>query len=150
MKLLIGAAILSASLNTVAAGNPAAIIKGEFEGNGKVSYFTYDAANIAGGADYFSSSTGKVRHYDIAIQGVCDSVELYASDGKKNEVVLDGSCSGQGAQVDQYVYRWDSQRSEWCLKEEIVGEKADQPSGVAEHLTHNSFSGCTLFGAQPD
>ena len=149
MKLLIGAAILCASLNAVAASSPATI-KGEFEGNGKISYFTYDAANIGAGADYFSSSTGKTRHYDIAIQGICDDVALYASSDEKNEVVLDGSCTGQGAQVDQYIYRWDHQRSAWCLAEEVTGEKADRVSGAHEHLEHSKFKGCTPLGATPD
>jgi hypothetical protein len=136
---------LSLVFGVAVAGNSIVTIKGDFEGNGKVGYFKYDAANVENGVDYYSPSTNDTVHYSIDIKGECGLVQLYKPNGSKNKIVIDGSCMGQGAQVHEYIYEWNKQSNGWCLRSEVTGEKADSTSGSDADLTTTTVCGCIGF-----
>jgi hypothetical protein len=142
--------LISALSGGVMANDVTEMIKGNFEGGKGVQYFKYDPNNIFSGVDYFSSSVGGVRHYDVIISGECEIMQFYKSNVSKNTVVLDGSCEGQGSQVHQYIYKWDSKSKNWCLRQEIVGERADRVSGLGEQLSTQHVTGCLPLGVGED
>ena len=133
--------------NSGAATEVAKTLTGNFEGGSGAEYFRYDPSNISAGVRYFSKSVGGVRFYDINVEGDCNVLRIYASFGSKNKIVLDGSCEGQGSQVHQYVYRWDKQYKDWCLAEEVSGERPDRISGSDERLKVQQVSGCVRLGS---
>jgi hypothetical protein len=121
-------------------------VKGDFDGDGKTDYFQYDPQALQNGVDYYSSSNNKTYHFTVEIEGVCGDVQIYAPYQTKDEIAIDGSCTGQGAQVLEYIYKWDKQRNTWCLREDISGEKADITSGSTANLTTTKVNGCVPFG----
>lgn len=104
------------------------VIEADFDGDGKIDKATYSYGNSDIHLDYYSSKIKRTKKYEILKIDECSSMQLYKL---KNEpqLVVDGSCSGQGGQIYLYIYAWNSSIDEWCLKREITGENADLPSG---------------------
>jgi hypothetical protein len=122
-------------------------IKGSFEEEKSTEYFRYNPSDIFGGVSYFSSSVGGVRRYDINVLGECNTLQIYKPFKSKNTIVLDGSCDGQGSQVHRYIYQWDKRYTDWCLREEVSGERADRTSGSDIRLATDKVEGCIPFGS---
>jgi hypothetical protein len=133
---------------SVAANDAEKIIRSNFEGEREIQSFKYDPSNISAGVRYFSSSVGGIRHYVINLQGECDALALYRPYNSRNQIVLDGSCTGQGSQVHQYLYEWDKRYTDWCLRKEVSGERADRTSGSDERLDIDKVKGCIPLGSE--
>jgi hypothetical protein len=133
--------------SSAAANDVAGTIKDNFEGKSSIEYFKYAPSDISAGVSYFSKSVGGVRRYKINVEGECNTLQIYKPYKSKNKIVLDGSCEGQGSQVHQYIYQWDKQYKDWCLREEISGERADRTSGSNEQLTTDKVKGCIPLGS---
>lgn len=133
--------------SSAVANDASETIKDNFEGGRSIEYFKYDPLNIFAGVSYFSSSVGGVRRYSINVEGECNILQIYKPYKSRNRIILDGSCQGQGSQVHQYVYEWDKRYADWCLREEVSGERADRTSGSDEQLTTDKAKGCIPFGS---
>jgi hypothetical protein len=139
--------IIFITFGSVAASGAGETIKGNFEGGNKTQYFEYDPSNIYAGVSYFSSSVGGVRHYKINLESECNTLGIYRPYKSKNQMILDGSCTGQGSQVHQYVYEWDKRYADWCLRKEVSGERADRTSGSGERLDIEKVKRCVPLGS---
>jgi hypothetical protein len=123
-------------------------IKGNFEGGNRAQYFEYDPSNIYAGVSYFSSSARGIRRYRLSLQADCGFLRIYRPYNSKNQIMIDGSCTGQGSQVHQYLYEWDKRYMDWCLRKEISGERADRTSGSDERLDIEKVKGCIPLGSE--
>jgi hypothetical protein len=133
--------------NSNVTNNASGTIKDNFEGESRIEYFKYDPSNLFAGVRYFSRSVGGIRRYEIKIRGECDSLQIYKPYKSKNQIILDGSCQGQGSQVHQYVYEWDKRYTDWCLRKEISGERADRTSRSDDQLVSVKVKGCIPLGS---
>lgn len=134
----------------VFSGDSVVTLNGDFEGNGEVSYFKYNPANMSYGVDYYSSSKNKTYHYTVDVKGECGLLQLYKPNKAENKIVIDGSCMGQGAEVHEYIYEWSKENNRWCLRSEVTGEKSDVTSGAEADLTTTDVGGCRDFGKAED
>jgi hypothetical protein len=146
MKIVI-CVLLVAGPGTVMARDPMNTIKGRFEDSRNVRVFEYDSLQLSQGISYFSSSVGGVRRYEINIEGECGGLQLYKSGKAPNEIILDASCQGQGSQIHQYIYKWDNKFKDWCLREELTGERADSTSASEGQTFVDKIKGCTPLGS---
>jgi len=135
---------------SVASNFPRYQVTSDFEGNGLMGIFeklpTSDGIKVT----YKSNSMRKVYSYHINNMDECGSVDFYPIKGSPF-VAIDGSCVGQGSQIHVYLFIWEKNYSNWCMRREIVGERAD----ISENRFFPSESvsrvvGCTIMGDTSD
>jgi hypothetical protein len=118
----------------------------DFEGNGLTAVFEKFPESNGIGVTYRSSSMRKLYSYNIKYMDECGSVDFYPIVGSPF-VAVDGSCIGQGSQVHVYLFIWEKYYSNWCMRREIVGERADISDGrIFPSETVRRVVGCTIMG----
>lgn len=96
---------------------------------------------------YRSPVSGKQLRYVVPPFDECSQMGAYeARDG--NRVVVDGSCTGGGAQAFMHVYAFNRAADALCLARLVSGERADPREGeVLPSLEVQRVGGCVAPGA---
>lgn len=149
MKTSIIALSIAAFFSTTAirsqASDPFSIFF-DFDGDGisdRISYFV-KSGNLT--IDYQSSSLGSTRQYSQIKFDECSSMGLHQVPGTR-QISIDGSCPSQGGQIYIHIYEWSKTYSDWCLVQEITGEKPDFHTQDFVGTRHVSMvSGCPHIG----
>jgi hypothetical protein len=109
---------------------------------------SFEKFSVKGGIDitYKSNSPLKLYSYHIKNMDECNTVDFYQVENSPF-VAVDGSCAGQGGQIHIYLFVWDKRFLNWCMRREIVGERADLPGGrLFSSEIVSRVTGCTVIG----